>query len=147
MRLRAPSPGDFDGIRDFFERLSPESRYTRFHGHGRTDSAARQYADADGVDRVALIGGQGGRVVAVGGYDVLREPGAAEVAFAVADDLQGRGIATRMLEQLAAIAAEREVFRFDAEVMSGNRAMLTVFKRAGFDVQRESAFGEVTVSL
>ncbi|HWT22996.1 MAG TPA: GNAT family N-acetyltransferase, partial [Solirubrobacteraceae bacterium] len=147
LRLRAPAPDDFEAIRDFFEGLSEDSRYLRFHGLGRTDGAARQYAEADGTDRVALIGAQGGRVVAVGGYDVLREPGAAEVAFAVADDLHGRGIATRMLEQLAHVAAEREIYRFDAEVMAGNRGMLTVFKRAGFGVQRASAFGEVTVSL
>ena len=44
------------------------------------------YADADGEERVALIGVQGGRIVAAAGYDRLREPGAAEVAFAVADD-------------------------------------------------------------
>jgi len=85
--------------------------------------------------------------VAAAGYDVLREPGAAEVAFAVADDFQGRGAATRMLEQLATIAAERGIHRFDAEVMQGNRGMITVFERAGFDVRRKSAFGELTVSL
>jgi acetate---CoA ligase (ADP-forming) len=147
LRLRAPGADDYDDIAAFFEGLSPESRYMRFHGHGRTDWAARQAAESDGEDRVTLIAGQGGRVVAVAGYDRLREVGAAEVAFAVADDFHGRGTATRMLEQLASIAAERGIFRFDAEVMSGNRAMLGVFQRAGFDIRRESAFGEVTVSL
>ena len=69
------------------------------------DGPAREYAEADGDDRVALIGRHGDRVVAAAGYDRLREPGAAEVAFAVADDFHGRGTATRMLEQLADIAA------------------------------------------
>ena len=85
--------------------------------------------------------------MAAAGYDRLREPGTAEVAFAVADDYQGRGMATRLLEQLAAIAAERGIYRFDAEVMADNRAMLGVFARAGFDIRRKGAFGEVTVSL
>jgi GNAT superfamily N-acetyltransferase len=52
----------------------------------------------------------------------------AEVAFAVADDLHGRGIGTRTLEQLAAIAADRGIRRFDAEVMASNRPMLDVFR-------------------
>jgi acetate---CoA ligase (ADP-forming) len=147
LRLRAPGPEDLDDLTAFYERLSPESRYFRFHGFGRTDAAAADYANADGVDRVALIGRHGDRVVAAAGYDVLREPGAAEVAFAVADDFQGRGAATRLLEQLAAIAAERGIHRFDAEVMQGNRGMLTVFERAGFDVRRKGAYGELTVSL
>jgi acyl-CoA synthetase (NDP forming)/RimJ/RimL family protein N-acetyltransferase len=147
LRLRAPVPDDFEAIRAFYEGLSQESRYLRFHGFGRVDGPAREYAEADGDDRVALIGRHGERVVAAAGYDRLREPGAAEVAFAVADDFHGRGTATRMLEQLADIAAARGIRRFDAEVLADNRAMLGVFKRAGFDVKRESAFGEVTVSL
>ena len=147
LRLRAPTPDDCEAIKAFYDALSPESRYMRFHGYGRTDAAAREYAEADGVDRVALIGRHGERVVAAAGYDRLREPGVAEVAFAVADELHGRGTATRMLEQLAEIGGERGIDRFEAEVMSDNRAMLHVFRSAGFGIQRKSAFGEVTVSL
>jgi len=147
LRLRSARPEDFDDIQAFYEGLSEQSRYLRFHGFGRTDAAARDYAEADGDARVALIGRQAGRVVAAAGYDRLREPGAAEVAFTVADDFQGRGTATRLLEQLAAIAAGQGIGRFDAEVMSDNRAMLGVFKRAGFGLRRQGSFGEVVVSL
>jgi acyl-CoA synthetase (NDP forming) len=83
----------------------------------------------------------------VAGYHRLNEPAAAEVAFAVADEMQGRGLATRMLEQLADVAAERGITRFDAEVMAGNRRMLGVFAGAGFDTRRRSELGEVRVSL
>jgi GNAT superfamily N-acetyltransferase len=114
---------------------------------GRTDTVARADAEATGVDRLALISRHDGRVVAVASYDGLREPGVAEVAFAVADDDQRRGIGMRMLEQLAAIAADRGIHRFDAEVMFGNRAMLEVFEQAGFAVRRRGSFDELTVSL
>ena len=123
-----------------------ESRYFRFHGFGRTDIVARADAEASGVDRLALIGRHDGRVVAVACYVGLREPGVAEVAFAVADDDQRRGIGMRMLEQLAALAADRGIRRFDAEVMANNRPMLAVFEHAGFAVRREG-FGELTVWL
>ena len=53
----------------------------------------------------------------------------------------------RMLEQLAEIAADRGIHRFDAEVMAGNRPMLGVFEHAGFAVRRQGSFGELTVSL
>ena len=119
----------------------------RFHSYSRTDIAARAAAEGGGVDRVALIARHEGSVVAVAGFDGLREPRAAEVAFAVADDWQGRGAGTRMLEQLAEIAAERGISRFDAEVLFGNRAMLGVFEGAGFGVRRRGSFGELTVSL
>ena len=61
--------------------------------------------------------------------------------------MHGRGLATRLLEQLAEIAAARAITRFDAEVMAGNRAMLGVFAGAGFDTQRQTEFGEVHLSL
>ena len=147
LRLRAATPDDHDDLVTFYDALSPESRYLRFHGFGRTDLAAKALIEATGRDRVGLIGRQGGRIVAAAQYDVLREPGVAEVAFTVADDFRRRGTATRMLEQLAQIAAEQGIRRFDAEVLTSNRAMLRVFGHAGFDVRRHGAFGEVTVSL
>jgi acyl-CoA synthetase (NDP forming)/RimJ/RimL family protein N-acetyltransferase len=147
LRLQAPVPSDFGDVKAFYDGLSMESRYFRFHSYGRTDTAARAAAEASGVDRLALIGRHDGRVVAVASYDGLREPGVAEVSFAVADDLQRHGIGTRMLEQLAAIGGERGIHRFDAEVMPDNRPMLGVFEHAGFAVRRRSSFGEVTVSL
>ena len=147
LRLQAPSPADFGEIKDFFDGLSEESRYLRFHGSGASDFAARAAVSAGGEDRVTLIARHGGRVIAVAGFDGLREPQAAEVAFAVADDFRGRGVGTRMLEQLAAIAADRGVTRFDAEVMATNGAMFGVFEGAGFAVRRRSWLGELTVSL
>ncbi len=55
LRLRTPGPEDLPDIQAFYEALSSESRYMRFHGYGRTDMAARDYAEADGVDRVFQI--------------------------------------------------------------------------------------------
>ena len=64
LRLQAPTPVDFDDIKAFYDGLSDESRYFRFHGYGRTDTVARAEAEASGVDRLALIGRHDGRVVA-----------------------------------------------------------------------------------
>jgi acyl-CoA synthetase (NDP forming)/GNAT superfamily N-acetyltransferase len=140
-------PADEAGIRAFFDGLTFQSRYLRFHGAGRTDVVSRDYAEADGDARVSLIAHFGGRVVAVAGYDALNEPEAAEVAFAVTDEMQGRGLATRMLEQLAEVAAARGITRFDAEVMAENRPMLHVFSNTGFAVRRSGMGGEVHLSL
>jgi len=146
LRLRAPLSADYADIKAFFEQLSPQSRYFRFHGVARTDTVARAAVDSGGVDRVSLIARHDGRVIGACSYEALREPGVAEIALAVADDEQQRGIGTRMLEQLAAIAAERGLRRFHAAVLSTNRAMLSVFRNAGFAVMREG-FGELTVSV
>jgi Acetyltransferase (GNAT) family len=57
------------------------------------------------------------------------------------------GPLTRLLEQLAAIAAERGIRRFYAEVLADNAAALGVFREAGFAVRRQGAGGEVMVVL
>jgi acetate---CoA ligase (ADP-forming) len=147
LRLRAPRPEDYDDIKVFYDGLSEDSLYTRFHGSVRTEGPARSDAEADGDARVVLIGWRADRVVASGSYDRLREPAVAEVAFTVAEDFQGRGVATRILEQLAEIGAERGIARFDAEVMDSNQAMLAVFNRAGFGVRSRLDFEELLVSL
>ena len=41
LRLQAPTPADFEDVKAFYDGLSPESRYMRFHGYGRSDVAAR----------------------------------------------------------------------------------------------------------
>ncbi|HWI72438.1 MAG TPA: GNAT family N-acetyltransferase [Baekduia sp.] len=147
LRLRSPRPEDEADIRAFFDALTFESRYLRFHGAGRSDLISRDYANADLDARVPLIAHLGDRVVAVAGYDRLNEPDAAEVAFAVSEDQQGRGLATSMLQQLADVAAGRGITRFDAEVMGENRPMLHVFGNAGFGVRRASTGGIVHLAL
>jgi len=145
LRLDTPTPDDYEDLKSFYDELSQESLYNRFHGFVRTDLPAGLDAEADGEDRVALAAWQGDRVVACGSYDRLPEPGVAEIAFTVADELQGRGIATQLLEHLTEIAAERGIDRFVAEVEASNTAMRRVFERAGFSVRR-AGLGDVLVS-
>ncbi len=147
LRLRAPGPDDYEDIKGFYDGLSPESRYMRFHGMVGTAGPARHLVEAGGVERLALICRHGDRVVAVASYDRLLEPGVAEVAFAVAEDFRRRWTATRLLEQLAAVAAERGIRRFIAEVLAENRAALGVFREAGYAVRRKGLGGEVTLML
>ncbi len=148
MRLRPPLTGDRDGLLAFFRRLSDRSLYLRFHGHPAIGvPTVEPMLEPDWHERGALVGTKGDRVVAVANYVRLRDVRTAEVAFAVADELQGRGIATRLLEQLAALAASVGIEEFLAEVMPDNTAMLRVFADAGFEASHETVLGTVEVHL
>ena len=87
------------------------------------------------------------RPVALATYVRLHDPRRAEVAFAVADDLHGRGVGTRLLERLAAHASESGIEEFVAEVLPQNHAMLGVFDDAGFETARTLQGGVVEVTL
>jgi acetate---CoA ligase (ADP-forming) len=146
LRLRAPARKDAGALAAFFTALSERSFYLRFHGLRRVDDdLVRHFLDPDWQDRGVLVGELDDRIVAVAEYMRLRDESAAEAAFAVADELQGRGIGTRLLERLAVLAAEQGIERFVAEVMPENRAMLGVFEGTGLEVTRELEDGEFEV--
>ena len=146
LRLRAPAKEDAGALTAFFTGLSERSFYMRFHGIRRVDDGLVQhFLEPDWQERGVLIGELGDRIVAVAEFMRLRDESVAEAAFAVADDHQGRGIGTRLLEQLALRAAEAGVERFVAEVLPENRAMLGVFEGAGLEVTRELDGGEFEV--
>jgi acetate---CoA ligase (ADP-forming) len=152
MRLRAPVPADGERLLDFYRGLSEQSLYQRFHGFpALAPELVAPLVDPDWEERGVLIGtfGEGGdeRVVAIANFVRLRAPSCAEVAFAVADELQGQGVGTRLLEQLAERAAAAGIETFLAEVMPSNRPMLQVFSDAGFAVSRRAEQGAVEVRL
>jgi acetate---CoA ligase (ADP-forming) len=141
LRLRPPGQADAPELLELFKGLSPESLHLRFHGlPALTPKLVEHALNPDWGERGALIGtlaeADGARVVAVATYDRLRDPTKAEVSFTVADALQGRGVGTRLLEQLAEIAGSHGVERFVAIVLPENVAMLRVFTDAGFDIIR-----------
>jgi acetyl coenzyme A synthetase (ADP forming)-like protein len=138
LRLRPPGAGDVDGLLAFFAGLSDRSRYLRFHGTRRVGrDLVDPVVDPDWSETGSLVGTLDDRIVALASYARLRDPEAAELGFAVADEEQGRGIGTRLVEQLAARASAAGVVRFVAEVMAENRAALSVFADAGFELVRE----------
>jgi acetyl coenzyme A synthetase (ADP forming)-like protein len=146
LRLRAPIADDAPALLEFFSELSDRSRYLRFHGFPALGpKLIEPVLDPDWDDRGALVGSLDGRTVALANWVRLRDPRVAEVAFTVDDRFQQRGIGTRLLEQLAARAAEAGIEEFVAEVLQDNGAMLSVFRHAGFDVARVTEGGEVEI--
>jgi acetate---CoA ligase (ADP-forming) len=146
LRLRPPVAADSEGLLRFFEHLSDRSRYLRFHGFAAIGpSLVEPVLDPDWTERGALLGALGDEIVALANYARLRDRRAAEIAFTVDDAQQGRGIGTRLLEQLAAAASEVGITEFVAEVLPDNRSMLDVFVNAGFDIVRELDGGSVEV--
>nr|WP_198428131.1 bifunctional GNAT family N-acetyltransferase/acetate--CoA ligase family protein [Nocardia bovistercoris] len=140
VRLRPITADDVDPLQRFHTELSDRTRYLRYFGPYPRISAKDLYrtTHVDYRDRVGLVLELGEQIIAVGRYELLDRPGprAAEVAFVVADSHQGRGLGSILLEHLAGAAAENEIDTFVAEVLAENTTMVTVFREAGYQVER-----------
>jgi acyl-CoA synthetase (NDP forming)/RimJ/RimL family protein N-acetyltransferase len=136
--LRPVVPADADKLVALHGRLSERTRYFRYFGaYPRMPQRdVERFSRVDHVNRVALAALLGDDVIAVGRFDRLDEQDAAEVAFVVEDEHQGRGLGSILLEHLAAAARERGLRRFVAEVLAENTAMVRVFRDAGYQVKR-----------
>src|SRR5262245_30739809 len=149
LRLRPARTSDEGAIRGLFARLSRESLRSRFFRIPKLPTLdVSEFLRADPDRAFTLIGESNGEVNAIASYlRDTRTPDRAEVAFVIADPLQGRGIGTRMLEMLADIARPHDIRRFDAYVLAGNERMRRVFVDSGFDVEQQLEAGGFHVGL
>ena len=76
-----------------------------------------------------------------------RAGGTAEIAFAVDDQFQGKGLGTILLERLALLAVRNGLTRFWAVTHYDNQEMRDVFRQSGFRVEERLEGGDVEVDL
>ena len=150
--LRRAGASDGGAMRRFFHELSPESRRHRFFIAGEPPEALvdRFCTAIEPSDSLTLVAcrraGDDERIVAVASYFRITDA-VAEAAFAVDDRVHGKGIATLLLERLAAFAAASGFTRFQATTMAENRAMIEVFRDSGFEVRSRLSDTTMEVQL
>src|SRR6516162_5237121 len=128
IEIRPVRVTDFDAVRDMHAAMSPDNIYLRFFSMSRTaaEREAQRVCREPGADHGALLAWLAGELVGVASYEVGGSPGTAEIAFAVADHVHHRGVATLLLEHLVSAARDHGVRAFTAEVLAGNSSMLQV---------------------
>jgi RimJ/RimL family protein N-acetyltransferase len=150
--IRALRTADTEGLLAALDRMSDESIYRRFFGPRRelTEEEVAYYTKVDFKNHVALVAvleEDGGELIVGGARCIVTSPGTAEVAFAVDDPHQGRGIGAMLLRHLAVTARRIGVTQLYAEVLPSNTAMLKVFERSGLRASSEREPGVVHVTL
>jgi len=152
LEVRALRPDDRAAMLESIGRFSNEALHRRFFAPKRNFSEREIdfFLNVDFESHVALVAvlAEGGRPVIVGGsrYVVCR-PGCAEVAFAIDDPHQKRGIATHLITHLIRIARAAALKEFVAEVLPENMPMLKVFERCGLAMTTRRDRGVVHVTL
>jgi ribosomal protein S18 acetylase RimI-like enzyme len=134
--------GDADTVLSVFERLGDRSRRLRFNGPKPRLSASEltQLARVDATHH-ALIAYLEDDAQPVAIARLVRDGRAAEVAFAVADEYQQRGIGSALGEELVADARAAGVTEVTALVASDNPAAVALIRRIArvFDLRYEGA--------
>lgn len=130
--LRPLLRGEHHVLDHVFGGLSPRSRRQRFLvPMPRLPGAARRsLADVDGTRHVAWVALVGERPVGIARY-IRTGAGAAEVAFEVVDDHQGRGIGSALLDALATVALADGVATLEASVEPDNHPSIRLLTRIG----------------
>jgi len=150
--LRLIGPRDQELLHRGFLRMSPESRYRRFFSVklDLSPDELRYLCDVDQVKHFAL-----GAVTADGkdGLGVARfiqlagEPGVAEAAIAVVDDMHGKGLGGLLFQRLMAAAAERGVRRIRCDMLGSNQGMADLVRHLAPDATLAISSGVIQMEF
>ena len=145
--LRPLRNGEAGAVQAVFDQLGPRSRLLRFGGAKNVLTPAELDTLSRVDDRhlvlVALIGGQPvgiGRLVRN-----LDDPALGEIAFAIGDEWQGRGIGSVLVDRLACDARAAGIERLSATISTDNRASLKLMGRITRGLKTTYAAGQVEV--
>ena len=142
--LRHIRPEDGAELRRGFERFSPESRYRRFLTgmSSLSDQMIHYLTCVDGQDHVAIVAlthpPGSTEDIGLGVARFIRsadDPQVAEVAVAVVDDMQHKGLGRLLALTLARAAHERGIERFRGEILEDNLPVRTLLDEVGATVR------------
>jgi RimJ/RimL family protein N-acetyltransferase len=132
--VRSLAADDEAAIASWFAGLGPETRYARFFAwlerlDRRTQS---ELARVDHFDHEAVAAlAPDGTTVGIARYIRTAERGTGEVAVAVADEWRGLGVATLLLERIAARARDAGIDCFTATCLATNHTVIRLLSRLG----------------
>jgi CheY-like chemotaxis protein len=136
--FRMTHPEDAKLQQAFISALSDRSRYMRFFSgleklpeHVLKEFTTPRFPVSYAV--VALISdSEGERQIGVARWAPTGTDGIAEFAVVVADDCQGQGIASRLMQVLIAAATLGGLHRLEGLILKENVPMLAMVKKLGF---------------
>jgi len=149
LTIRPVRVADAADLARFYSDLSLESRVFRFFAAvANADRSIQRMVNVDYTSSYGLVAVAGAKPQIVGhAMYVEIGPRTAEMALAVADAYQGRGLGRMLLGQLAEAAAAAGIEMFEAVVRPENHRMLQMLRESGFPVHARSEPGEVHAQL
>jgi GNAT superfamily N-acetyltransferase len=152
VHIRELRPGEDAAVRRLFARLSPRTRYLRFHSPATilTESLLRMLADVDDSRRLTLVAEldecNSGDVVALGNV-VAGDDDRAEMGLVVADAWQRQRVGVALAIRLMRAAEARGYDRFVVHELWDNRALRPLLRRVADIVSINTRFGASEITF
>ncbi len=134
-------------LKDFFYSLSDKSNYRRFITLRRylPHEVLQKMVAIDFTKQMVILAvveqGEKEVVVGVGQYVVMGDSHTAEIALAVRDEFQGRGIGSELLAYMSQVARRQGLLGFTADVLGENTPVMKMLEKSGFGLQKEISDG------
>ena len=155
LTLRLIRPADAPLLEELFYRLSPESRWRRFHAltdgipPERITEQAGAMADVDNrtlEGAVVAVAKEADGEHIVGVVRLARPPGKpeaeeAEAAVVVLDAYQGQGLGSELLQRMLQLARRMKVKRILAVFQPDNAGAIHLFRALGLPSRLETSHG------
>jgi acyl-CoA hydrolase/RimJ/RimL family protein N-acetyltransferase len=151
--LRPVKISDEPLLKDLFYSLSDQSLYQRFISVRKDMPHARlqEFVIIDYTKQMSILAviqeEEKEVAIGLGQYLISNEGHTAEVAFAVRDDYQGKGVGTELLSYLTYLGKRSGLLGFTAEVLQENQKMLHLFEKMGFDIKRRGSEGTYQLKM
>jgi len=154
VHLRPIAPEDEPLLHDAVAAMSERTVYFRFFSPIKrmSDALAHRLAVVDYQDRFAIVAATHRptgkeRIVGVARYDRARGTDVAEVAVAVIDEFQRRGLGGILLAELARVGRGHGLKTFQLIVLPENRQMLGLLRKLGWIHQAQLAGGVYEIAF
>ena len=154
LRIRPIVAEDEPLLHEAVASMSERTVYFRFFSPIKrmSDAMAHRLAVVDYHDRFAIVATSTRpngkeRIVGVARYDRARDTDVAEVALAVIDEFQRRGLGSVLLAELARVARAQGILSFQLIVLPENREMLGLLRKMGWIHQAKLAGGVYEISF
>lgn len=134
-------------LKTFFYRLSDKSLERRFMSmrHDMPHHVLQDFVVVDTTKETVLLAvlerDERDVVIGVGQYSVNEESHTAEIAFVVSDEYQHQSVGLHLLNYLTLLAKKQGLLGFTAEVLLENEAMMKLFEKGNFTIDRRVVEG------
>jgi acyl-CoA hydrolase/GNAT superfamily N-acetyltransferase len=151
--LRPVKISDEPVLKDFFYSLSDQSMYRRFFSIRKNvpHEMLQDFVIIDYTKRMILLAvkkeDEREEVIGIGQYGIQENAHTAVVALVVRDDYQNQGVGTELLKYLTYLAKKQGLLGFWAEVFFDNNAMLHLFEKIGFKIEKKRGVGVYELNL